>query len=100
MLDMIHLLSDDELSLTLQRLRPRIILEGKLILRATVPIVKRTPWLRRIEEWRLRILKLMPRFRSKEEVTALLSEARFRVELTEPTAAGREETWFVCRRTI
>jgi predicted exporter/SAM-dependent methyltransferase len=100
MLDMIHLLSDDELRLTLQRLRAKISPEGKLMLRTTVPSRKRAPWLRWIEEQRLKILGLIPHFRSSEAVMALISEAGFRVELTEPTAAGREETWFICRRSI
>ena len=100
MLDMIHLISDDELRLTLQRLHPKILPEGKLILRTTVPSRKPVPWLRWIEEWRLKMLKLEPHFRSSEEVMALISEAGFRVELTEPTAVNREETWFVCRRAI
>jgi SAM-dependent methyltransferase len=99
-LDMIHLLSDDELRLTLQRLHSKISPGGKLILRATVPSRKRTPWLRWVEERRLKILRVIPHFRSSEEVMALLSKAGFMVELTEPTAAGREETWFICRRAI
>jgi hypothetical protein len=100
MLDMIHLISDDELRLTLQRLRAKISPEGKLILRATVPSRKRVPLLRRIEAWRLKILNLRPHFRSSEEVVTLISEAGFRIELTEPTALDREETWFICRRSI
>jgi predicted exporter/SAM-dependent methyltransferase len=98
MLDMIHLISDDELRLTLQRLYDKIMPEGKLILRTTVPSRKRVPRLRRIEEWRLKALHVAPHFRSSEEVTALLSEAGFIVELKEPTASAREETWFICRR--
>ena len=98
MLDMIHLISDDELRLTLQRLYDKIVPEGKLILRTTVPSRKRVPWLRQIEEWRLKALHLTPHFRSSEEVTALLSEADFMVEIKEPTALDREETWFICRR--
>jgi predicted exporter/SAM-dependent methyltransferase len=99
MLDMAHLISDDELRLTLQRLYDKIVPEGKLILRTTVPSAKRVPWLRRIEEWRLKALNVTPHFRSRKEVTALLSEAGFMVELREPTALGREETWFICRRS-
>jgi predicted exporter/SAM-dependent methyltransferase len=99
MLDMAHLISDDELRLTLQRLYDKIVPEGKLILRTTVPSPKRVPWLRRIEEWRLKALNVTPHFRSRKEVTALLSEAGFMVELREPTALGREETWFICRRS-
>jgi SAM-dependent methyltransferase len=98
MLDMIHLISDDELRLTLRRLYDKIVPGGKLILRTTVPSRKAVHWLRRIEEWRLKALRLTPHFRSSEEVTALLSESGFMVELTEPTAADREETWFICRR--
>jgi len=99
MLDMIHLISDDELRLTLRRLYDKIVPEGKLILRTTVPSRKRVPWLRRIEEWRLKAFRLTSYFRSSREVTALLSEAGFMVEFKEPTALGREETWFICRRT-
>ncbi len=99
LLDMIHLISDDELRLTLRRLYDKIVPGGKLILRATVPFRKPVPWLRRIEEWRMKALHLTSHFRSDEEVTALLSEAGFMVELSEPTALGREETWFICRRS-
>jgi len=99
MLDMIHLISDEELRLTLQRLYDKIVPGGKLILRATVPSRKPVPWLRRVEEWRLKALHLNPYFRSIEEVTGLLSEAGFTVELKEPTALNREETWFICRRS-
>jgi trans-aconitate methyltransferase len=98
MLDMIHLISDEELRLTLQRLYDKIVPGGKLILRTTVPSRKPVPWLRRIEEWRLKALNVTPHFRSSDEVTAILSEARFMVELKEPTALNREEIWFICRR--
>jgi hypothetical protein len=100
MLDTIHLISDDELRLTLQRLYNRIVPEGKLILRVTVPSRRRVPWFRRIEECRLKALHLTSHFRTSEEVVALLSETGFMVELKERTAPGREETWFICRRTI
>jgi SAM-dependent methyltransferase len=98
LLDIIHLISDDELRLTLQRLYDKIVPGGKLILRTTIPSRKPVPWLRRIEEWRMKTLHLTPHFRSEEEVMALLSEAGFKVELKEPTALDREETWFICRR--
>jgi SAM-dependent methyltransferase len=99
MLDIIHLISDDELMLTLRRLYDKIMPGGKLILRTTVPSRKPVPWVRRIEEWRMKTLRLTPHFRSSEEVTGLLSEAGFMVELKEPTALNREETWFICRRS-
>jgi len=36
-----------------------------------------------------------PRWRSKERVIEMLGTAGFKVELVEPTAQGREETWFI-----
>ncbi len=99
MLDMIHLVSDEELMLTLRRLHEKIVPGGKLILRATVPSRKPVPWLRRVEEWRLKALHLTPHFRSVDQVAGRLSEAGFAVELKEPTALNREETWFICRRS-
>jgi SAM-dependent methyltransferase len=99
MLDMVHLISDDELGLTLRRLYDKIVPEGRLILRATVPSRKPVPWLRRIEEWRLKALNVKPHFRSSDELTTLLCGAGFVVELQEATALNREETWFLCRRT-
>ena len=99
MLDVIHMISDDELRRTLQWLYDQIEPEGKLILRATVPSRKPVPWLRRIEEWRLKSLNVKSYFRSSDKVAALLSGAGFGVERIEATARNREETWFICRRT-
>jgi SAM-dependent methyltransferase len=98
MLDVVHLVSDDELRFMLRRLCDKMVPNGKLVLRATVPSGKRVPWFRRVEQWRLRALHRTSHFRSSEEVTALLSGAGFMVELKEPTASGREETWLICRR--
>ena len=77
----------------------KIVPGGKLIFRTTVPSRKPVPWLRRVEEWRMKTLHLTPHFRSSEEVIDRLSEAGFTVELKEPTASKREETWFICRRS-
>ena len=97
MLDMMHLISDDDAIRTLQRLRERLAPEGRLVVRVTVPSGKRISWLRRIEMGRLDALKRTPRYRSVAQMKALLSETGFSVERIEPDAAGREEMWFVGR---
>jgi SAM-dependent methyltransferase len=97
MLDMMHLISDDEVRLTLQRLHEKLVPEGRLILRTTVPSGSRFPRVRRLEVLCLGAMKVTKHFRSVEAVTALLSRAGFIVERTEPDAVGREEVWFVCR---
>lgn len=95
MLDMIHLISDDELHLTLERLHERLEPRGKLIIRATVPSRESMPWLRRIEECRLRTVRLTPHYRMVAEIIALLEQAGFGVATVEADAPGREEVWFV-----
>jgi predicted exporter/SAM-dependent methyltransferase len=95
MLDMIHLISEDALRLTLKRLHERLEPEGRLIIRATVPSRASVPWLRRIEEWRLRAAGLTPHYRKIETISAFLRQGGFAVEAVEPEAGGREEVWFV-----
>jgi hypothetical protein len=43
----------------------------------------------------MRFKNLRPYFRTEEEITEALNWAGFKVELVEPTAPGREETWFI-----
>ena len=95
MLDMIHLIPNDDLHLTFQRLHERLEPAGRLIIRATVPSRTPTPWLRRIEGWRLRAAGLMPHYRSERDISTLLVQAGFKVELVEPDAGEREEIWFI-----
>jgi SAM-dependent methyltransferase len=97
MVDVMHFISDDEARMTLQCLREKLAPEGRLILRVTVPSGRRPSWLRRVEMWRLGTVKRAPRYRTAEEVRALLSGAGFSIERAEPDAAGREEVWFVGR---
>ena len=98
MLDMIHLLSDDELRLTLQRIRERLEPGGRLILRATIPSRKRLSWLRRLEEWRLQAARATPHYRPVEALSTLLTEAGLTVTRVEAAAADREEMWFIAEK--
>ncbi|SEM43486.1 Predicted exporter [Syntrophus gentianae] len=99
MLDMIHLLSDGDLKLTLQRLFASLKPGGRLIVRVTVPSEKAPPWERMIEDRiRLRFQGLKPWYRSIEEMRRHLAEAGFAVLLQEPTAPGREGIWFVAEK--
>jgi predicted exporter/SAM-dependent methyltransferase len=98
MLDMIHLISDDALRLTFQRLHERLESGGRLVIRATVPLGDPAPWLRHIEQWRLRTARLTPHYRDVAEITCLLEQAGQTVVLVEPDAKGREEIWFVTEK--
>jgi len=99
MLDMIHLISDEDLELILQRLHAALKPGGRLILRLTVPVDNVFSWERWIEDRiRLRFQGLKPWYRSSEEIKRLLAEAGFILKIQEATAPGREGTWFVAEK--
>jgi predicted exporter len=100
LLDMIHLITDDEFRLTLKRLHGKMRTDGSLIIRATVPSGKHIPWTRWIETTRIRLQKSMPHFRSKEDILTIISEAGFKIASMEISAPGKEEWWFTARVSI
>ncbi len=97
LLDMAHYLNTDELTRMLAGLRGRLKDGGTLVMRVTVPTRKPFPWERLLERLRVRVLGMPAYFRSPSQVTDLLHQCGFAVELVEPTREGREETWFIAR---
>jgi precorrin-6B methylase 2 len=98
MLDMMHLLDNEALRLTLQRIEERLEPGGRLILRATIPSRKRLSWLRRLEEWRLQMVRATPHYRTVEAISTPLTGAGLTVTCVEAAAADREEMWFVAEK--
>ena len=94
-LDVIHHLDDPGLAATLTHVRRCLSPGGKLILRATVPAAGGVPFYRWFETRRLALGGQKPRYRQREPIVNALEAAGLRVTLVEPTAPGREETWFV-----
>jgi SAM-dependent methyltransferase len=94
-LDVIHHLDDDGLAETLAQARRCLSPGGKLVLRATVPAAGRTPLYRWFETRRLGLYRRRPCYRQREPIVQALRAAGFAVSLVEPTAPGREETWFI-----
>ncbi|MDD5223255.1 MAG: methyltransferase domain-containing protein [bacterium] len=95
LVDIIHYLTDEELTLTLRQIRSQLSPGGRLVIRATVPTAKRFTWERKLEIFRTRWHKRACIFRTPAEVMAMLDKTGFRLELSEPTRPGREETWFI-----
>jgi hypothetical protein len=94
-LDVIHHLDGDGLAKTLSHVRGCLGAGGRLVLRATVPMPGRTPFYRWFETRRLAMAKLKPHYRQREDVVKAMEAAGFKMTVVEPTAVGREETWFV-----
>jgi len=95
MLDMMHLITDEELQLVLRRIFEKLEEGGTLLIRATVPSGKRVPWKRWIEATRLKITGMQERFRREDEITGFMSAAGFSVSVHVSPTAGVEEKWFV-----
>ncbi len=94
-LDVIHMLSDDELMKTLEILHEKLLPGGRLILRATVPADRSRHWMGRLEELRLKSHGLKPHYRTQAGLEALIVAAGFHMEEIGRAAPESEEFWFV-----
>jgi SAM-dependent methyltransferase len=98
MLDMLHLISDEELQLVLQRIYGKLEAGGNLLIRATIPSGRKVFWKCWIELTRLRILKATVRFRREKELVDFMGQAGFVVSVHASGGTGIEEKWFVGRK--
>ena len=100
-LDMIHMLSDDALRLTLQRLGTELTKDATLIIRAMVPstpaISGGIPWRRWMETARIKLCRGHVFYRTEQQLRNTLSSSGFHVISTEYSAPGRKEIWVLAR---
>jgi cyclopropane fatty-acyl-phospholipid synthase-like methyltransferase len=94
-LDVAHHLGDGDLKRVLETVRDMLPEQGRLTMRATVVTSEGSPWGRRFESLRLWFSGKTPVFRTEGEIASIVSAAGFKIEVIEPTASGREETWFI-----
>ncbi len=99
MLDMLHLISDDELQTVLRRINEKLEANGTLLIRATVPSDIKVPWKRWIESFRLRHAHTPERFRNEKEIAAFMTRAGYDVTVSASPTAGVEEKWFVGKKS-
>ncbi|MFH2075921.1 MAG: class I SAM-dependent methyltransferase, partial [Pseudomonadota bacterium] len=97
-LDIIHMLSDDELGKTLSHLHDKLSPGGRIVLRTTIPRDGDHPWMRKLEELRLKRNSLKPHYRSRDTIEAVIRAAGFQIETVESAAPDSEEVWFVAER--
>ena len=98
MLDMLHLITDEELQLVLQRIYDKLETGGTLLVRATVRSAKKVPWKRWIETTRLKIIGMRQHFRREDEIAGLMLTAGFAVTVHISLTVGVEEKWFVGKK--
>ncbi len=98
MLDMVHHLSDDGLRTVLNELSRRLAPDGRLLMRVIVPTGKKVAWEQALEVIRFKLLGIgRPFYRDIDMLRRTFEAAGFRVDLMEPTAQKREETWILAR---
>lgn len=98
LIDVIHMLSDEDLQKTLQKLSERLDGNSTVIIRALLPSSQNSRRERRMEELLLGMRGRSPRFRTKEELTSLLSGCGLETVLVEPSGSGRAGTWFIAKK--
>ena len=99
MLDMLHLINDEELNLVLQRIYEKLETDGTLLIRATIPSNKKIPWKRWMEAARLKLTGMQERFRQENEIAGFMTASGFSVEVFSSPTTGVEEKWFVGEKT-
>ena len=98
MLDMLHLINDEELLLVLQRIHEKLETGGKLLIRATIPSDKKVPWKRWMEKIRLMMTGMQERFRQEKEIADFMAATGLSIEIFASPTAGVEEKWFVGKK--
>jgi uncharacterized protein len=95
LLDMIHYLDDRDLRATLKWINSNLVKNGRLIIRVTIPSKKKFPWERRLENLRVKMLKINAYFRTIEKLKKIVHASGFKIKIIEPTKENREETWII-----
>jgi trans-aconitate methyltransferase len=95
MLDMMHFLSDAQLTLTLQRLHGRLAAGAPLTIRAVMVPQHRTTWHWRIDGFRNRLNGVETHWRSAEQIQSVLTQCGYRVSHMAPSGAKGDLLW-VC----
>ena len=99
MLDMLHLIDDEEFKLVLRRIHEKLEAGGTLLIRATIPSERKVPWKRWIEAAHLKIIGMGKRFRPENEIACFMAAAGFDVNVHASSAANVEEKWFVGKKS-
>jgi len=100
MLDMLHLIKDEELRLVLQRIFKKLETGGTLLIRATIPSNKKVPWKRWMEKIRLMMTGMQERFRQEKEIADFMAATGLSVEVFTSPTVGVEEKWFVGKKQV
>ncbi len=95
MLDIIHFLNDDQLSLTLKRLSVVLGQKGILIIRATLPPAYQFPWVWWMENLKNIAAGMPCYYRTFDEIETIVLQAGLYIELSAPSGSKGDMVWFI-----
>ena len=95
MLDITHYLNDEALRLTFKNIYDRLEHGRQLIIRASIPPTRPTPWMWWLENFKLKLNQTPSYYRSAETLQTMLVETDFIVDQTKPSGAHGELVWFM-----
>jgi trans-aconitate methyltransferase len=100
MLDIAHYLNDEALRLTLKNLYERLKCGRQLIIRASIPPTRQTPWVWWFENFKLKLNQTPSYYRSTETLQRMLVETDFLVVQTKPSGTNGELVWIIATKKI
>lgn len=95
MLDMLHYLNDDDMTLTFKELRKIMADQGLLILRTAMPAKGQFSFLYWIEELKLKSKGMSTWYKSIDKIESTLIDSGFKIEKIEPSSQNGDLMWFI-----
>ena len=95
MLDIIHFLNDDQLSLTLKRLSVVLGQKGLLIIRATLPPAYQFPWVWWMENLKNKAAGIPCYYRTFDEIETIVLQAGLDIEISAPSGSKGDMVWLI-----
>jgi len=97
LLDVIHFMPDEAVTLTLQRIRARLDNGGYLIIRAIISPAGKGSWPWKIAAMRRRMTGSFVCHHSIERIRQMLTATGFDIEMTQPSGGNPELRWFIAK---
>jgi predicted exporter/trans-aconitate methyltransferase len=98
MLDIVHYLNDEALRLTFKNLYDRLKSGRQLIIRASIPPTRPTPWVWWLENFKLKLNQTPSYYRCAETLQTMLVETDFIVDQIRPSGANGELVWVIATK--
>jgi SAM-dependent methyltransferase len=98
MIDMVHFLTDEGFTETLDRLRERTRNGGRLIIRASLLPKRRLPWSWWFQNLILRFFRIPAYYRPVHQLQSMVVQSGFQMEHTLASGCDEELVWLIARK--